>query len=56
MIHLIIPELEREAATLRRLREGLSPAGLVEWTEAGFVDEERDILAAVEAGRARCGL
>lgn len=56
MIALILPELEREAADLRRIRESLEPACLAEWTEAGFVDEEQTILAALEAGRARCGL
>lgn len=57
MQSIILPELAREAAELRRLRESIEDAeGLREWTEAGFIEEEQTILAAIAEGRARCGL
>lgn len=54
--NIVIPTLVRRASELQDCREQcqVNPVWARDWREAGFVDEEQAIVAAIEQARINC--
>lgn len=53
---VVIPSLERRKASLKDCREQCeaNPEWLKDWQDAGFIDEELEIGAAIEQAKINC--